>query len=107
METNLAALAAAGALPLCEGPSAEEVEARLRLEPRVPTAFLTSAADAIVPAVGVRHSAAAMQAAHAGRRVEVSELDGAHCALHLSTSYLGCLEALLAPLDQSEGAWRR
>ena len=92
-----AVLAKGPALALRTGQEEHLLELQVELEPRVPAAFLTSEADSVVPAEGVRRYADRMRAAHEGRCITVRQLDeGKHCTLHKESpeAYITTLEGL-------------
>ena len=69
----------------------------LAAEPPVPTLFLTSATDDVLPEAGVRKYADDVRAASPGRLVSVATLAGAHCNLAKDdgSAYIARLEALV------------
>ena len=88
------AVAAVPAGAVGVGPSRLILEDMIRLEPRVPTLFLTSPDDVVVPEAGVRSYAAELESAHAGRHIHVASLEGGHCQLHTATR-----KAFIAEID--------
>ena len=102
LRTNLsravqAVLAKGPALALRTGQEERLLELQVELEPRVPAAFLTSEADSVVPAEGVRRYADRLRSAHDGRSITVRQLDeGKHCTLHKESpeTYVATLETL-------------